>query len=129
MTKPGVFGSQNEVTHQCQFTATAQRETGHGRDHRFTPRGHSVTFTKQVIEVDLRVRELDHFLDVSPRSEGFLRAGQHDTANGAVRLELVKRVVQLVDQTGIQCVQGLGTVQSDQPDAAYNLTEDCLVIH
>nr|GFD56459.1 hypothetical protein [Tanacetum cinerariifolium] len=81
-----------------QLTATAQRKARNGRNDRLTSIGDAITVTEQVVEVDLRVFELGHFLDISARSERLGRTCQDDAADIPIAFELVKGMVEFADQ-------------------------------
>ncbi|MOA31816.1 hypothetical protein D3C78_1529940 [compost metagenome] len=129
MTEPGVVTGQDEVAHQRQFTAAPQRETVDRGNDRLAAVSHPITVAEQVIEVDLRVDQLRHFLDVSTGGKGFFRAGQYDTADVRIGFQTVQRVVQFADNLRIQCVQCLGTIERDQADPALDVQQNRFVTH
>jgi hypothetical protein len=81
LTEFGVVAGQDEVAHQRQFTSTAQGVTVDGGNDRLAAVSHAIAVAEQVVEVDLRVGQFGHFLDIGAGREGFFRAGQHDAAD------------------------------------------------
>ena len=129
MAEPGVIAGQDEVAHQRQFTTTAQGKTVHSSDDRLAAVGHAVAVAEQIVEVDLRVRQLGHFLDVGTGGEGFFRAGQHDATDVRIGFQTIEGVVQFADDLRVQRVQRLRTVQGDQADTAVGFQQNRFVTH
>ena len=57
--------------------------------------------------------ELRHGRNVSTCGKGFFAAGDDDAANGLVGVKGFEGQAQLVHQSAVQGVQGLGAVQGD----------------
>ncbi len=86
LTETGRLGGEDEVAHQRQLAAAAERVAGDGSDDRLAaPRDPLPRRGDEVREIDVDERTALHLLDVGAGSECLLVAGQHDRADGVVR--------------------------------------------
>lgn len=95
LTEARIIRSEDEVAHQCQFAAAAQSKTCHGGDERGSPGGYAITVAEQVVQIDLGILQLSHFLDIRPRRKRFAGAGQHNAANVTVGVKIIQRMVRI----------------------------------
>ncbi|MNE41244.1 hypothetical protein D3C80_1353040 [compost metagenome] len=129
LAESGVVTGQNEIAHQRQLTAAAQGETVDRRDDRLAAVGYAVAVAEQVVDVDLRIGQLRHFLDVGTGGKGFFRTGQDDAADVRVGFEAIEGLVQFADDLRIQRIQRLWTVEGDQANAAVGFQQNRFVVH
>ncbi|MNQ37581.1 hypothetical protein D3C85_511300 [compost metagenome] len=129
LAESGVVASQDEVAHQRQLTTATQGKAVDRRDDRLAAVGDAVAVAEQVVEVDLRVGQLGHFLDVGTRGKRLFRTGQDDTADVRIRLETIEGLVQFADDLRVQRIQRLWTVEGDQANAAVGFQQNRFVAH
>ncbi|MNT15925.1 hypothetical protein D3C72_1510050 [compost metagenome] len=129
LAEPGIVRRQDEVTHHRQLAAAAQGKTGHRGNDRLAPVGNAVGIAEQVVNVDLRVLQLGHFLDVGTSGKGLGGTGQHHAADVRIALELVQGLVDLADDLRVQRVQRLRAVEGDQADLAVDVQQDGFECH
>src|SRR5262245_57671237 len=89
--------------------------------------GDAVEGRQEIAAIGLNEGLLVHFLDIDACREGLVAAGDNDGADGGVRLEAVKRAVQLGDEPRVQRVEGVWPVECDESDLASRRDQDRLV--
>ena len=124
LTELGVVRGKDKVTHHRQLAAAAQGEAGYRSNDRLTPVGNAVSIAEQVIDVDLRVLQVGHFLDVGASGKGLGRTRKHHAADVRVTLELVQSLVDLANNLRVQRIQCLRAVEGDQADLAVDVQQN-----
>src|SRR5262249_36486895 len=74
-------------------------------------------------------RHLRHLLDVGARGECFLRTGDQHAADAVVGIELGDRLPKFRIQSGVERVERLRTIETNDADPAARLDDDVLILH
>src|SRR4051812_46171270 len=122
---------QRERRRFGDLASGAERDPVHGDDQRLRValdlRGQPLAATDEVAQRPLHPR-LDapgEFSDVRAGAEGALsRACEDHGANAGVRLDLVERLGEAIDQRVIERIQLLGPVQRQESDAVVDVPEE-----
>ena len=129
LAEAGVVGGIDEVADHRQLATATQGITGHGSDQRLAAVGDAVGGGEEVIHEHAGVLQIDHLLDVGTGCKCLAGTGQYHATDIRVILELVQRLIQLIQHLGVQSVQRLGAVQGDQADTLAGLDQNGFKAH
>ena len=125
LPEPGGLGREDEVAHQRQLAAAAERVARDGGDNRLAATGDALPRRRNEIgEIDVDERPVLHFLDVGASGKCLLVPGEHDRSNRIVGFEQVERRRQLAGQGVAQGIEDPRPVQGDHTHAAAHLDQD-----
>ena len=109
--------SGNENLHHGQFATASQRETRHSGNDWLSDGSELCPVAQEVGLVCVCILLVLHLLDVCTRRKSFLGAGQNDGTDRRIIVGILGRLVQLVEERRVQCVERFGSVECDQFDA------------
>jgi hypothetical protein len=87
----GVVGGDDQVALHGQLATAAERKAGNGGNHWLPHTSNVIPRARVVAEKSVDEGLVRHFLDVGAGGKGFVRAGDHDTADPVVGIELLER--------------------------------------
>ena len=96
-----IVGGDDEVAHHRHLATAAQRIARDRRDDRLAHLAHALPADgDEVLQEDVLVGLLFHFLDVCTGSESFFTSSQHYATDAGVGFERIEGQAQLTDQIG-----------------------------
>ena len=114
LSEVGFFAAVQNVAHHGELASAAERVAVDRADDGFADRvGDVGPGLDEVRAVGICEGLACHLFDISPRSEGFLRARDHHGADGRVLVEGFHGLVQFADERREESVESFGTVEFD----------------
>ncbi|MBV8480608.1 MAG: enoyl-CoA hydratase/isomerase family protein [Actinobacteria bacterium] len=123
------LGRDDQVAEHRQLAAASETEAGHRRDDRRAHLADRVPSLESRALVERHRRSRRELVDVRPRREGAVPAGEDDRADLLVAVELRERLDDCVHQLARERVQLLGPVHAHDADPAVALDEDVRLRH
>ena len=121
------FAGEDEVAHQRELAAAAERVAGHSGDERGANGGERCPPGEPVGEVHVDERLRCHLLDVGASGERAGRPGDDDRADPGVGVESLGCGDDIRHHCDAQGVQRLWAVERDQPHPIALLDEDGVI--
>src|SRR5258706_6550060 len=125
-----IVGGNDDVAHQRQLVAAAERVTRDSGDHRLANAAQMLPVARNVVRhVGVHVAEVLHGGDVRAGGERFLVAGDEDRADALIGIVGIQRLRQLLHQLGVERVEVVRAVERGDADPALLLGQDEFIAH
>lgn len=122
LAKVGVLSAVNEVAHHGKLAAATQCVARDGgNDGLLDLRRQQRPRLDERLGIRLGEGQRRHLLNICARRKRLLRAGEDNNGGVVGGIEVVERLVELVDERGAEGVERLGSVQSDFKRSAWNI--------